>query len=202
MRKLTLLVILLAIFAFSTALYFLITHFNPPVENVQQIQTVSVTPVYTTAPTQAIQSPIQTAFCQQDQLTTQLSAQGAAGNIYANLELTNTGKTSCEIVLGNTVTAEITVNNVLLHQEQSASSENFTLTPGAKVYSQIHYPNGPQCQSGIMPLPIIFIYKTAETSVPFIPDARTGKLLVQACRSDAEKTTIDIWPLSKTPISQ
>ena len=162
-----------------------------------QMPNVSLSPVQTETPTQSTQ----TVICQQNQLSATLSAQGAAGNIYAKLELTNTGKTTCEVILGNTVTTMFDAKNIVINNKHTVPSENYMLAPGAKVYSQIHFPNGPQCQSGIAPESITFLYKTAETSVNFTPDAHTGKLFIQACRSAAEKTTVDIWPLSKTPIT-
>jgi hypothetical protein len=198
MRNLILTFILLAIIALSTALYFLISHFSAPTTVVvPQASTVSISPMQTQAPTVTSQ----TEFCQKNQLSGTLSSQGAAGNIYAKLELINTGKTPCEVVLGNTVYALFTANNILSHSEQSVVSETFIIAPGAKVYSQVHYPNGPQCQSGITPKPITFVYKSNETSTAFVPDTQTGNLMIQACKSEMEKTTIDIWPLSETQVT-
>jgi len=143
------------------------------------------------------------AQCSQDQLVATISAQGAAGNIYGNLELTNIGKTVCAITLGNTITATTSATNILIHYQQNLSPQPFVLAPSEKVYSQVHYPNGPQCQTGISPQPLAFIYKTDQTAVTFqLPSPQTGKLILQSCTSPAEKTTIDIWPLSKTPITQ
>jgi hypothetical protein len=161
---------------------------------VQQTQVASVSPMQT-------QMPTTTVLCQQNQLSGSLSAQGAAGNIYAKLILTNISKTSCEITLGNTISATFAAKNIVIHNQQTVPAENFLLTQGAKVYSQIHYPNGPQCQSSISPQPVTFAYKTAQTSLLFVPDEQTGKLQIQACSSSKEKTTIDIWPLSKNPIT-
>ena len=149
------------------------------------------------------QLAIPPTFCQPNQLSGDIATQAAAGNIYATLTLTNTGKTACEIVLGNTVTAKFDAKNISIHIEQPSSSKNFMLAPGAKVYSQIHYPNGPQCQSGISQKPITFLYTNAQTSLMFTSTTpQTEKLVVQACLSQLEKTVVDIWPLSKNPITQ
>lgn len=128
-------------------------------------------------------------------------SQGAAGNIYDTLTITNTGSTPCEIILGNTITVTADATNIVFHNQKILASENFLLATGAKVYSQLHYPNGPQCQSGISQQPITVLYKTDMTTVPFTPDSQTGKLLIQACSSPQEKTTVDIWPLSKDPVT-
>jgi hypothetical protein len=187
MKKLILVIILVVIIIFTIASYFFIARFSNP----------NAVPI--PSPTSANS---QTHLCQSNQLSTNISAQGAAGNIYATLEMTNSGKTTCEVVLGNTVTAMFTAKNIIMRYEQTVPSEHFMLAPNAKIYSQIHYPNGPQCQSGITQKPITFFYKTAETNVEFVPTMPVGKLVVQACLSEAEKTIIDIWPLSKTPITQ
>ena len=200
MRKLILILILLAIVSLSTVLYFFISHFSAPTAVVEQTPTVSISPMQTQTPTQ-IPAESTSTFCTFNQLSGMLSSEGAAGNIYISLTLMNTGKTSCEIILGNTVSAEFAANNIVRHNEQTVPSQNFILEPGAKVYSQIHYPNGPQCQSGITPKPISIIYKNGEIVVPFASDPQTGRLMIQACISQAEKTTVDIWPLSKNPIT-
>jgi len=187
MKKIILTIILIAIMGFTVANYYLISHFSNP----HAALSPSATPT----------SP-QTAFCQSNQLSGKIDAQGAAGNIYATLTLTNTGKTSCEIVLGNTITVLFNARNIITHYEQNIQEENFILAPGAKVYSQVHYPNGPQCQSTIIQQPIAFFYKTDQASLAFKPTEPTGKLIVQACSSQSEKTMIDIWPISKTPITQ
>jgi hypothetical protein len=185
MKKVLLVIILLVIIIATTAAYYFIAHFG----NVYMAKTNS----------QTTNNP--SSLCQNNQLATSLSAQGAAGNIYDTLVLTNKGKTACTVVLGNTITAQFSANNMTVHYVENVSSQNFVLAPATTAYSQIHYPNGPQCQSGIKPQPISFLYKTDQTSVVFASDAQTGKMVVQACVSPTEKTTIDIWPLSKQPIT-
>jgi len=195
MKKLTISVILLAIVSLSFALYFLISKFSPqtPVASESPQVSVSISQMPTST---------QTALCQQNQLTGTLSSEGAAGSIYVTLELSNSGKTACEVVLGNTITTTLDAKNIELNQKQTVGSGNFNLAPGAKVYSQAHYPNGPQCQSGVTPKPVTFLYKSSQTSVSFTPNRQTGQVMIQTCSSQSEKTTVDIWPLSKTPINQ
>jgi Domain of unknown function (DUF4232) len=147
------------------------------------------------------QTPSTNSYCKKNQLSATIETEGAAGNIYGTLTLTNISKTSCTITLGNTITAMFSTGNMILHYKQAVPSESFSLAPSAKVYSQIHYPNGPQCQSGILQQPITFFYKTNQTTKTFTLTKQTGKLLVQACKSPNEQTLIDIWPLSKTPVT-
>ena len=189
MKKIILIIILLAIIIFTVVSYHVIAHFSTP---------TLVTTMATPQPSSNIPSE---SLCQTDQLEANLSAQGAAGNIYATLILTNKGKTACIVVLGNTVLAQFNTNNMTTHYIEKVPSQNFSLAPGANVYSQIHYPNGPQCQNGIKEQSISFYYKNGQTSLVFAPNAQTPKLTVQACLSPDEKTIIDIWPLSQQPIT-
>ena len=188
MKRLLLVVILIAIIGFTVANYYFIAHFSNP-------HAATITPM-------SVSAAPQNAFCQSNQLSGDIAAQGAAGNIYATLKLTNTGKTSCEVTLSNSITALFSARNIITHYEQNPEEKNIMLSPGATVYSQVHYPNGPQCQSTIVQQPIAFFYKTPQTDFAFKPTGPTAKLIVQACSSEAEKTIIDIWPISKTPITQ
>lgn len=200
MVNVKLIVILLVIIAFCTAGYFLIVTF----QNSENASKYPPTPFVKVSPTSSISSVStngQMTPCSSDQLTGTAEAQGGAGNIYVSLELTNTGKTSCTIKLGNTITETINATNITIHYQQNASNQSFVLAPSAKAYSQVHYPNGPQCQSPITEKPITLLYKNDSTSVVFEPNSQTSKLIVQTCSSPNENTTIDIWPLSKTPIT-
>ncbi len=196
--------VLLAVISLCFAFYFVIKHISPKTAVAPQAPTTSISPVQTQTPNQTNLSPTEITLCQPNQLVGKSTAQGAAGNIYVNLELTNTGKTACDVELGNQVIATfdgkyIVPPNITIHNMQQEVPESVSLPPGAKLYSQVHYPNGPQCQSGIKPIAIAFLID--QSTVSFDPDSQSGKLMVQACKSDSEKTVIDFWPLSKTPIN-
>ena len=190
MKNLTLIVILIVIILFAVMGYYFILSYSA------HNNTNTKSPTIIPSPTQT-----QLTLCKKNQLAATISSEGAAGNIYATLTLTNTGKTTCIILLDNTITAMFTAKNIAIHYIENVSNDDFSLAPSAKVYSQVHYPNGPQCQSGIKQQPINFLYQTDQTAVMFEQNPQMGKVLVQACVSEAEKTTIDIWPLSKTPIN-
>jgi len=189
MKKVILVIILLLIIAFTTAGYYFIAHFSKPHAPIRQNPSAMI-------------SQTQTQFCQQNQLSANITTQGAAGNIFATLILINTTKTSCEVTLGNTIMGVFNAKNIVTNYKQNAPAQNFILAPSGKVYSQIHYPNGPQCQSSIVEQKINFVYKTAQTSITFQSTGPGEKLLVQACSAPSQKTVIDIWPLSKNPIVQ
>jgi len=185
--------LIFAIVIFGAAGYFFIIKSHTT-------QTLSQYPTSSTQ-TLSISPTGQRAKCLENQLAATVSTEGAAGNIYGTLVLTNTGKTPCTVVLGNTVTAAAEAKNVIIHDQENASLQTIILVPAEKVYSQVHYPNGPQCQSGISPSHLTLFYKTDKTTIAFHPIPQ-GTLLVQSCTSPTEKTTIDIWPLAKTPITQ
>ena len=188
MKKVVLIIILLAIIGITVAGYYFIAQFSSAPTTTPQSPTIT-------------SSPTQTTFCSKDQLTATIAAQGAAGNIYATLTMTNTGKTTCTIILGNTVTALFAAQNITVHYLEDSTPNRLLLAPSASVYSQVHYPNGPQCQSGIKEQPVTFLYKADQETVAFVPNAQTGKVALQACSSPQEKTQIDIWPLSKQPVT-
>src|SRR5437879_6132011 len=103
MKKLILIIILIAIIAFTVGGYYFIAPFNSLSKVVAPTPTVDLS---------------RTAKCQKNQLETIVSTQGAAGNIYITLELTNTGKTACTIMLGDTITALFNAKNMAIHYEQ------------------------------------------------------------------------------------
>lgn len=188
MKRMPLMFVLLVIIIFTVAGYYFIAQFGA----------THTTPTQT-LPTISIKKPA--LPCQKSQLAANISFQGAAGNIFATITMTNTGKTACTIVLGNSITAMFEAKNILIHYIETVTTENFLLAPSATAYSQIHYPNGPQCQSEIKQQPVTFLYKTDQTALPITPNAQTEKPLIQACSSETEKTIIDIWPLAKQPIT-
>jgi hypothetical protein len=199
MKRLIIIVILFAIISFSTALYFLISHFTPRTTVQLLTPSVSLSPIQSQTPTQK-QTQEQIILCRKEQLSASISPEGAAGNIYAKIEITNKSKTDCDVVLGNTIIVQVKAQNIIIHNQQTVPSEYFKLAPSQKIYSQVHYPNGPQCQTGVSPKQITFLYEIPQTefTMELIP---TQKMILQACTSQAEKTTIDIWPLSKNPIT-
>jgi Domain of unknown function (DUF4232) len=206
MKNVKLIIILLVIITFCIAGYYFLQIFSRP-QNVSKYPAppfIKLSPTLppTVTPTNAISNQTQITACTQNELRATIMAQGAAGNIYGTLEMANTGKAACSVELGNTVSAMTDAKNITIHYQQTAPSQTFILAPGSKVYSQVHYPNGPQCQSGIAPKPISFLYKTLQTAITFQSTTpHEGTLMIQACTSLAEKTVVDIWPLSLSPIT-
>ncbi|HSX09334.1 MAG TPA: DUF4232 domain-containing protein [Candidatus Saccharimonadales bacterium] len=183
MHKFLLIIILFIIIAGTVGGYYYIAHFSTPLPSLM-----------------AYPSPSSTT-CKASELSGTLSAGAGAGNVYATLELTNIGKKACQIDLGNTVKATFHANNITTRYDESIPPMQLMLAPSKKVYSQIHFPNGPQCQSEITPREITFSYPTSTGTVIFKPDTQNGTLEVDACSAQDQKTVVDIWPLTSTPIT-
>jgi hypothetical protein len=203
MKKLTGIVLLLAIIALVVVVNFLFSKFTP-----QNNPVITLSPTITQTSTQTspaaisqAPSPDQSKLCKKEQLSTQVSSQGAAGNIYAKIEIANIGKSSCVVALGDTITVQLYAQNVTLHYQQTVPTDYLTLNPSEKVYSQIHYPNGAQCPSGGVQKQVSFLYFVPQTTYQIDLGAPVEKLSILQCTSQSEITTIDIWPLSKNPVT-
>ncbi len=142
--------------------------------------------------------------CQQQQLQGTVSFSPGAGNVYGAIELKNISDTTCIISAksGIIVSYPQSITNISLQQVGETSNHEFTLAPGSSIYSQIHYPNGPQCGSGIRSSTITIQYPlTADTSVTFT-DSRGGKTVdISVCEDPSENTEIRIWRFSDQSIT-
>lgn len=141
--------------------------------------------------------------CTEDDLDGLAEFQGAAGSIYASLTITNKTDNSCIMTLGNSIKINYSANNILTKYTSNSASQTYTLPAGGKVYSQIRYPNGPQCQGPTSPKAITITYGEGDedTILDFADKDGKTNFTVQAC-AGAEKTAIDIWPLSKDMITK
>ena len=133
------------------------------------------------------------SYCTENDLKATIQSEGAAGNIYTILMLENISGKDCTIVLGNTIKAKYTATNIATSY-QNNESQNYNLVPNGKVYSQVHYPNGPQCQSSISPQEVSLSYEANNVKINF------DTITVSAC-SGNEITTIDIGSLSNNSFS-
>lgn len=144
--------------------------------------------------------PTSNLECNNNQLSALITTEGAAGSIYGNLTITNTSDSECQISLGNLVKAKFSANNISYNYTVTSASQPFTLQPNQKVYSQIHYPNGPQCQSTISSKPISLVYESGSLSLNFKDMNGNTSFNISACLG-TENTLINIWPVSATPIN-
>lgn len=168
-------------------------------------QTPAVTPTDTPSPTptgslSATPSTSATTFCQASQLDGLVTLNPGAGNVYGTISLTNTSTTSCEVP-GNQFAKllfdKTTVKNLAAVYQGFTSTSPFVLAPNDSVYATIHYPNGPQCQSGVTPINVSMTYtispgnsiniKSSPNNIPFS---------IQTCTSESELTQVQISSFS------
>lgn len=179
MKWIGVLIIVVALFGW---LFIFMKSFKPPVDEATSLPTSSVT-----------STPSAVSYCTDNDLSASASFEAAAGNIYGTLTITNISNNDCVITLGNSIKAKYTANNITVAYKSSDPNTMYTLASHAKVYSQVHYPNGPQCQSAILPQPVTLSYEVNNVKVNF------ESFNVSACVG-SENTQIDIWPISINPL--
>lgn len=169
--------------------------------------TPTVTPTNTPSPTatsssSATPTTSATTLCQASQLDGLVTLSPGAGNVYGTITLTNTSTTSCEVP-GNQFAKllfdKTTVKNLVVIYQGFTSKSPFVLGPNDAIYATIHYPNGPQCQSGVNPINVSMTYtispgnsiniKSSPNNIPFT---------IQACTSESELTQVEVSSFSTT----
>lgn len=157
------------------------------------------------SPTASVVSLGSTTFCSPTVLQPQIETEPAAGNIWGVATIANNGSVPCQIIGNNFLDANVdpSINNITLSTQGSAGSEILTLAPGQTVYSQIHYPNGPQCSGTPNQTNITFTYKISTKDLITF-HALDGKTTfsIPSCQSSKEVTDIQIWPISDQPITK
>lgn len=189
MKKIIILVVILALL-FVGDLYFL--------KNSSNKHLVSI------FPTPNVSSENNTlGFCKPQDLDANLTTQGAAGNIFGTLTIKNTSTKNCQIISVNFILPSFDAKNITVKNQGQTGPETFTLSPNQIVYSQIHYPNGPQCSGQISQANISYSYKiSVNDSVNFKNQNGSTKQTIGVCQSSSEITEVDVWSLSKKPVNQ
>lgn len=161
----------------------------------------ALTPTLTPTPTPAVKN--ETAYCSPVDLEAIIETQGAAGSIYGTLKITNVSKKPCKILGGQYVGANYdkSVKNLSLSYLGDLLQQNFILDPNKSLYSQVRYPNGPQCSGPTKQTPVKFTYKVSPDDQVVFSNAGNLSQIVQTCSSEDQDTEITIWNISKTPIT-
>lgn len=143
------------------------------------------------------------AFCTPSDLDATLTSEGAAGNIFGTLSIKNISGKGCQITGNNYILPIFEVQNLVVKNQATKGPETFILSPNQIVYSQIHYPNGPQCSGEITQADITYSYKISPNdNIVFKGADNNAKQSIGVCKSASELTQIDVWSLSEKPVNQ
>ncbi len=143
-------------------------------------------------------------YCSPQDLQATLTLDAGAGNIYGNATIKNISAKNCQIVGSNFISAQYaqSIQNIVVTHVGQSQTNIFDLSPNQTVYSQVHYPNGPQCGSGIQIAKVKFAYaiSTIDT-IMFTAQNGDEEQDVTICTSPSELTTIQVWNMSSQPIT-
>lgn len=145
-----------------------------------------------------------TSYCAPNQLQANLSLEPAAGNIYGTFTIKNTSNTTCQVSGNSFITANYasTIKNIAVTHVGEPTQSTYTLEPNQTLYSQLHYPNGPQCSSAAQSTPVTFRYAVSPNkSITFTNSNGNTAQNVATCKASDEETTIQIWNISDKPIT-
>jgi hypothetical protein len=144
-------------------------------------------------------------YCTSDELEALIALSPAAGNVYGTLTLKNVSSAECEVLGGKFVTADYdsSIKNIAVTHIGQTQEKPFILSPGQTIYSQVHYPNGPQCQSvGLNQTRVTFSYQVSPTDAVSFKNSQGGtQQIVQSCLSPDDMTEIQIWNMANQPIT-
>lgn len=142
------------------------------------------------------------SFCKAADLQNSIEVEGAAGSIYGKLRIKNISADVCKIIANGYISPKITAINSAVVHAGIPGAAIIILKPGESAYSQVHYPNGPQCNGPEVQSTITFSYQTsANESVIFKDQSGRVEQNIMVCSSPSQITQVDVWSISTTPIS-
>lgn len=185
-------VISVAVVILALLIYLFVIKLTKPPQN----------PLTPTIPVPTKKPVLQNTYCDPKNLKAEIELSPAAGNIYGTFTIKNISQNPCQIVGNNFIKPETEAKNIAVIPQGTPGPALFTLSPGQTIYSQIHYPNGPQCQGPTDSKDISFSYHISpDESVTFVGNGHY-KPLINVCQSPSEITQIRIWGMSDKPITQ
>ena len=135
-----------------------------------------------------------------------VSLDPGAGNIYGTLTIKNISNKVCQVIGSNLVTPIYdtqTYKNISVLHQGKMEKDIFVLNPGQLLYSQLHYPNGPQCSDETKIAKVQFTYAISDNiKITFVDSQGNKDQSVQVCKSLTEITDIKVWNISSAPITQ
>lgn len=143
------------------------------------------------------------SYCSANDLAASLDLSPGAGNIFGTFTLKNISSQICSVLGGNfiDVSYDSSIKNISVSHQGQTQPQPFTLSSNQVLYSQVHYPNGPQCQGPTKAVNVSFSYKISPTQTVTFKNSGNTASVVQACQSDKAMTKIQIWQLSDKPIT-
>lgn len=153
-------------------------------------------PKITTAPTLGLNF-----YCTADNIDGRVTVESAAGNTYATLTLKNSSTQTCSIDGRNFIQPTSNAKNITITKEGKPGATYLTLKPNQTVYSQVHYPNGPQCSGETETKTVTFAYQiSASQTVTFIDQSSNADQNITICKAEDEKTPIQVWSINAAPL--
>lgn len=153
-----------------------------------------------TIPVTVLASTSLVSFCKTNNINATITTQGAAGNIYGNLVIQNTSAFSCKTQGNQFINVVFSAANIKVIPQGKTGPTTITLSPHQKVYSQIHYPNGPQCNGPSKQTPVTYTYAISPIdSVTFTSGENTSATSVTTCVSPNQTTQLDVWSIYLQP---
>ena len=146
-------------------------------------------------------------YCRSQNLQASLNLSPGAGNVYGTFMVKNISQGTCQVQGGEFILAKYdtnTVKNITVTHVGQTQKPPFILSPGETIYSQVHYPNGPQCQSiGLNTTGITFSYQISLTNTIAFKnqEGNTEEIPVHTCKSPTDMTEIQIWNMATQPIT-
>ena len=160
-------------------------------------------PTPTSTPITAMPTENPLGFCTSSDLESTIVLDAAAGNIFGTISIKNISQNNCKIEGDNFIKPTFTAKSITVSTQGSAGPQSIILTPNQTVYSQVHFPNGPQCQSGISQINISFSYQVSSTdSVIFKNQNGSTQQAMVVCSLSTDLTDVQVWSIWAKPLNQ
>ena len=160
-------------------------------------------PIMQVTKTQTI-TPSGNPFCTSQDLQGIISLSPGAGNVYGTFTLKNISSHTCQVLGGKFIDVHYnpTITNLSVIHVGQTQFAPFVLASNQSIYSQVHYPNGPQCSSATKPVAVSFTYAIdSQKEVTFKDASGKAEQQVQDCTSASDITQIQIWKMATQPIT-
>lgn len=140
-------------------------------------------------------------YCSSDDIDSRISLEPAAGNVYGTLTLKNISNKNCAINGNNFIQPTSSAKNIAIIKEGNPGQAYIMLKPNETVYSQVHYPNGPQCSGSTETKSITFAYQISPSQTVTFADSQSNvDQSFTVCTSEDEKTAIEVWGINSAPL--